>query len=229
MGFVFFIILCMCMLTSCTTSLEKQIWNNISEIREFILFEKMEGMSVSLICGQRENDYKMNGYVTKLIPFGVITVTIESIDSIVTTESRYVLYVGTEKFEGNLIRNPFDDTFVADIGKVIDKTKNVSIDVFINNSKTSMKLRSVDSEWKVSSKDCVEILLDHYKNQLKSFIGEEFEGEVYIKIMNDYDQFSSDFYYYVSVIGRKGSSISLIISTDGKVLASNANIVPNIS
>jgi membrane carboxypeptidase/penicillin-binding protein len=72
----------------------------------------------------------------------------------------------------------------------------------------------------VSYRECVDILIKQYNDELKTFFDEEFEGEVYIKIMDDYDKYSSDYYYYVSVVGRGGSSINMIISPEtGKILA----------
>ena len=48
--------------------------------------------------------------------------------------------------------------------------------------------------------------------------------------MDDYDRVASDYYYYVSVVGRKGSSINMIISPiTGEILASNLNILPIVS
>ena len=71
---------------------------------------------------QREVDYKYDGFSTNLIPFGVITV--KHNDSTNIKEGRYVLYVGTEKFEGLFEKNPYDSSFVSDIGKVVDKNNN---------------------------------------------------------------------------------------------------------
>ena len=229
MKIVFFLIIGCCVLSGCSNSLEKQIWNNIAEIREFVVYGKDEGVSVSLICGRRESEYKMNGYATDLIPFGVLTITYDNIDALDISEAKYTLYVGTEKFVGDLVQNPFDQTLVADIGTIVNKDANISVDIWVENKKTSLKLKNIDEDWGITSSECIDILIEHYKNQLKSFVNDEFMAEVYIKIMNDYDMYGSDFYYYVSVIGRSGSSLSMIISPKtGDILASNSNIVPKV-
>jgi len=228
--FVFLLIFSCLIFSGCGSNLEKQIWNNIAEVREFVVFGSDEGITATLICGKRESDYKMNGYATELVPFGVITISFDSMASFDFARAKYTLFVGTEKFSGELEQNPFDQTLVADIKKIVDKNSNISLDIWIDNNKTSLKLKSIDDNWTVTSSDCVDILIEHYKNQLKSFVNEGFEGEVYIKIMNDYDIYSSDFYYYVSVLGRGGCSISLIISPEsGEILASNSNIIPKSS
>ena len=65
------------------------------------------------------------------------------------------------------------------------------------------------------------------KTELKKFIVDGvFEGECYIKIIDDWDEFGSEYYYYVSVIGRRGSSISVVISPKScEFLASNCNVL----
>jgi len=225
--FVFFLIFSVFLFSGCQSGLEKQIWDNIAECREFVMVAKDDRFSISLACGEREIDYKMDGYANELIPFGVITVTVCNIEGFVVDGSRFILYVGTEKYSGNFEQNPFDKTLVADIGVIVDKNKNISIDVLSGEEKYSLKFNKVDEDWCVNKEDCVKILIEQYKKQLKSFCNDVFEGEVYIKIIDDYDNMSSDFYYYVSVIGRGGSSLNILISPKtAEVLASNSNIIP---
>ena len=225
MVFVFFIIFCAFGIVGCSRGIDQQLISNIAEIREFVLVGETEHMSVSLMCGKRERDYKQDGEASDLIEFGVITITIDNIHLLDISDSRYVLFEGTEKFDGVLIQNPFDKSLVADTGKIIDRNENISIDIYIGNNKSSLKLKEIDSEWTLSSMDCIDILKSKYKNELKSFLKDEFEGELYIKIMNDSDKYGSDYYYYVYVIGRNKSSINMIISPKtGEILASSSNI-----
>ena len=69
-------------------------------------------------------------------------------------------------------------------------------------------------------------MLDKYKDELKKFINNgNFEGEIYVKIMNDEKDLVEDFYYLVSVYGRSGKSINVILSPKtGESLASNTNV-----
>ena len=214
--------------SGCDGKIEKMIWDNIAEVREFALYGVEDNISITLMCGQRESEYKMDGYATSLIPFGVITITLADGEDIEVQSSSFVLFVGTEKFEGDLIKNPFDGTLVADIGKEIDRYQNISIDVYINDEKESLKLKNVDEDWKINVRDCIDILLNNFDREIKGFVNDDtFEGEVYIKIIDDYDKFMSKFYYYVSVVDRRGSSISMLISPlNGEILASNSNILP---
>lgn len=202
--------------------------DNIAEIREFVLYGTEQELSVTLMCGKRESEYKIDGFASELIPFGVITITLSEDYMGDVDTSSFVLFVGTQKFEGELQKNPFDGTFVADIGKIIDRSQNVSIDVYLNGEKESIKLKDIGEEWSVCVQDCVDILLDNFADEITGFVYDgEFQGEVYLKIIDDYDRFKSTFYYYVFVVDRAGSSISMLISPiNGEILASNSNIMP---
>ena len=223
---LFFCLLCGLMfLSGCDAKLEQNIWDNVAEYRQFVVFGDNDNMSVTFMCGKREVDYKSDGVATDLIPFGVITITLDR--NIPIDTMNYVLYVGTEKYTGDLQQNPFDKTLVADIGKIVDQTQNISIDVILNGEKYSLKLNRIDNDWVVSMHDCVKIFVDKYKEDIKSFVNKNvFEGEVYLKIIDDYDKHKSDFYFYISFISRQGSSISMLISPKtGEILASKCKLI----
>ncbi|MGN0960934.1 MAG: hypothetical protein ACI4PF_01895 [Christensenellales bacterium] len=225
MKFIFFVFLVTSMFFSgCTSSMEKLVKSNISEFREFVVYGKDNDISVSLMCGVRENEYKINGYATELIEFGVITVNLK--EDLNKDNAIYVLFVGTKKYEGDLTINPFDNTLVADIKKIVDKNANISIIIRFEEREIPLKLQNVDTDWAISSDDCIKILVKKYSDKLKTFVNNRvFEAEVYVKIMNDEKDLVQDFYFLASVYGRNGKSINIILSPlTGEILASNTNI-----
>lgn len=213
------------LLGGCSLGLETKIYNNLSEIVDFVVCGENETMSVSLMCGRREVEYKINGYSTELIPYGVLCVSLKNDDENIGNVD-YVLFVGTIKYQGNMQKNPYDGTWVADIKTIIDKNENISVDIVINETKTSFKLKAVNEEWKVSSNEVVRILVDKYKEQLKKMVIDGvFEGEVYIKLITDTEGYSLQYYYYVAVVDRKGGSFNFLVSPKTKeILASNSTM-----
>lgn len=227
MKFIFFmLILGSLFVGGCQSSIEKKIWENVAEIRQFVVCGESEECFATLMCGLREVDYKIDGYANDLIDFGVITIVFNE-DGLKSQQAEFVLFVGTKKYSGELVKNPFDNTLVADIKEIVDQSQNISLEIYIDDTKiSSLKLRNVGSEWQIKYEDCVDILLNNYKAQVKSFVNNgKFEGEVYLKIMNAYELSVKDFYYYVSIVGRTGGSISMIVCPEtGNVLASNCTI-----
>ena len=226
MKFIFFILFSLSyVFCGCSSRVERMIRNNIAEIRNFVVYGKNEKLSASLMCGLREQEYKMNGYATNLIEFGVITINL--IDKNLSTDkANFILFVGTEKFEGDLVINPFDESLVADIKVIVNSNANISLKLCFDVHLESLKLKKIETDWIINTDDCVSILVDKYSDKLKKLIrNNQFDAEVYIKIMNDENKLVSDFYFLISVVGRKGEYINIIVSPQtAEILASNNNL-----
>ena len=123
---LFFLLLCVIVLSSCGNKYENMLKNNTAEVRKYLLEAKEDQMNVSLILGLREKNYIVNGYATDLIEFGVLTFEFSDYGNIDKNSASYELLVGTQKFAGILQENPFDKTLVADIKKMIDPKKKVT-------------------------------------------------------------------------------------------------------
>ncbi|MBE5736507.1 MAG: hypothetical protein E7356_04075 [Clostridiales bacterium] len=217
---IILIIVILVFLSGCAGGIEKDMWDNMSEYREVMLQGRSEGVYATLISGLREKDYKMDGVSTEKIPFGVITVDLVrgAIE-----EYSYNLFIGTEKYEGTFDINPHNNTLIADISKCVDANENVVLDIVGGDSKISVKLKNVNLNWAMDARDCVKILLDKYKTQIKSLYDKNnFNAEVYIKIIDEWDEYGEEFFLYISVVAKDDRSISMLISPHtGDILASN--------
>lgn len=219
-----FFLMCICCLSlyGCGGSgVYKELLNNIAEVRQFVMVGGDENIGVSLMCGKRESVYKIDGIATELVEFGVITVSTDvDVDAGVFT-----LFSGTQKYTGELIKNPFDGTLVADIKSVVDEKLNTSIVIGLGEKEYSFKLKSVGENWKYSTNDILEKFAKDYGDKIRTvYIDNKMQGEVYLKIMND-GGLSQDFYYLISMYGRSGEYIRVIYSPiTGEILASNSNI-----
>ncbi len=223
---LFFLLLCVIVLSSCGNKYENMIKNNTAEVRKYLLEAKDDQMNVSLILGLREKNYIVNGYATDLIEFGVLTFEFSDYGDIDKNSASYELLVGTQKFAGILQENPFDQTLVADIKKMIDPTKKVTAKIISGEFSKEIELKYINKDWKVDSDDVYGIVAKNMKSELSQLSNKNsFEGEVYIKIINDADINVSDYYWYVNIIGRGGKRLSLIISPDTKEILAVNNFV----
>lgn len=224
---IFLFLICAFFISSCGKNYSNFIESNIAEIREFIMTGKNQEVSANLMCGMRECDYILNGIATSLIEFGVITFEIENIDNYDTTNATYILNVNSDRYTGVLEKNPFDNTLVADIKKIIDSNANVSAKIVIGDFSRIIELETINVDWKISSDNIIDILIKEHKDKLDTFISnKEFLAEVYIKIINDSDIYKDSYYWYVNILGKEGNSYNLIISPyTGQVLASNYKIL----
>lgn len=193
---------------------------NLAEIREYYYEGECDEFDVSLVCGYREKDYVLNGYVTEQIEFGVLTFVMDDVSKYNIDNMKYVLIIGTNRYDGVLEKNPFDNSLVADIKKRVNVDKGVSAKIMLGEFVKEVKLKRIDSEWKISSTDLKDIIYKNYKNEIKSLIeNDSFQGEIYIRAINDKDEYADDYYWYVSIISRKGGKLNALISIDnGEIL-----------
>ena len=184
---------------------------------------KSDNINASLICGLREKDYVINGYATELIEFGILTFDIENINDYDEKIATYVLLVGTVRYDGDLQKNPFDNTLVADIKTIINSSENVTAKIIIGDFTQEIKLKNVCNNWSVDSEEVYKIVAKNFKDDIKKLIiNNVFNGEVYVKIINDADINVGDYYWYVNIVNRTGRKLSLIISPHtSEILAVN--------
>lgn len=220
---LFFLLCAIILFSSCQSKYENLLKSNTSEVRQYLYEGKSENVSASLIVGMREKNYIVNGYSSELVEFGVLSFDVKESETIDVNSSNYILFVGTEKFEGDLQENPFDHTLVADIHKIIDTNKKVIARIVSGGYEKDIVLSHINKDWTIDTEDVYSLVAKKLKNEISSFINKNnFEGEVYIKIINDADINVGDYYWFVSIIGRKGNRLSAIISTNqNEILAVN--------
>ena len=72
------------------------------------------------------------------------------------------------------------------------------------------------------------IIAKEFKEEINGLLEERvFQGEIYIKILNDADMYIGDYYWYVSIISRKGGKLNALISTKTGEILSNNNSLKN--
>lgn len=220
---LFFLILSsIFILSSCGSSYENMLRKNTSEVRRYYLDGSNENINCTLIMGERESNYMVNGYSTDCVQFGVLTFDIKDTQLNKST-AKYKLTVGTDIFSGDLQENPFDHTLVADIKKIVDANKKIVATIMADGFESKIELNYINKGWKTDSDTIYSLLVKKYKKELKTFVNKkDFEGEVYIKIINDADINVNDYMWFVNIIGRHGNRMSIIVSPKtNEVLAEN--------
>lgn len=192
--------------------------DNIAEVRTVLYEASNDRVSVTYMCGYREEEYIINGYATPLIEFGVLTFDFEDIR--LDNDPMFALIIGTTRYDGSLEQNPFNNTFVVDIKKIA--VANNIIATFISgNIQEELVLKKVNKDWDVDHEKALEIACNKLSSALHDFEKDGiFLGECYIKIVNDTEIGDQEYYWYVNIVGRTGKSCSVIINPyTGDILA----------
>ncbi len=185
-------------------------------VASVVKIAEANGYKVSFTAGVRESDFKLDGYHTDNIEFGVITVILPS-DVNYSGVATYRLEYDNKLASGTLEKNPFDGSFMADVGFVIDNAKIV---LSIKMGDTSMKfdMHDMSSNFNMDYMGAFELFVANI--DINEFmVDKEFQAEVYIKIMHD-DTIDSGYYYLIRVIGRDGKVISGMVNPiSGELMA----------
>jgi len=193
---------------------------NIAEIRHNVFEGESDNFKITFMSGKREKDYVINGYNTPLIEFGVVTITLKTeIKDI--SQSHFALTIDTLRYEEILEQNPFDGTLVADIGVSINQQlPSMIIKLFVGEISEEITLNNMCVNWKVDSDKALKIACKNLKSELSPLSNNDFQGEVYIKIIEDTISNENTHLWYVNFVSRNGIHHSIIIHPmTSKILA----------
>ena len=221
---VVLIVGCSVVFVSCN-KLERKYKSNISEARYNYFYGEVGGYKMSFTSGVRESDFKLDGYHTENVEFGVLTIItpneVEFVD-----DATFKIDYDNKTINGILEQNPFDLSLMADIGFVIQEVDNIKITFKMGDIEKLVELRDVTKIFNYNYDSAFDVFIENCKEELKQFVVDnEFQAEVYIKIMHD-DTVDSGYYFLVRVVGRSGKILSAIINPiSGEMLAkTNSNL-----
>lgn len=221
-----FLVLCLSviMLSGCfNNKLYNLSSNKLAEVRYNLYHGKTNDIEVSLMSGKREKDYIINGYCTEPVEFGVLTYKILDENLELNGEQFFVLVVGTTRYDGNLEKNPFDGTYVADLKKIIQSDLKITAKIMIGTFVHETELTSATKDWAVNHEEALKIACKELKTELETFIENgEFAAEVYVKIITDkeFNKESDTYFWYVNFVNINGKTLAIIINpTTKEVLA----------
>lgn len=212
-------------LTSCGTKNINIFKNNLSEVRYNYYLGEASGYTFSFTSGLREVDYKIDGYHTNNIEFGIVTIKLPD-DVKYSGNANFRLDYGNKTTSGKLEQNPFDLTLMADIGFIIEDYEEIKITFKMDNINKVLTLKDVTKTFNYDYDNALEKFIMENYDDLKSYITKnELKAEIYVKIMYD-NTLDSKFYYLIRVVGRNGNVLSGIIDPmSGDILAAtNSNI-----
>ena len=167
---IFFLLLIMAISGCKWDSTLDIVTNSIAEDRISISKGEKDGVTCTLMCGYREEDYVLNGVSTNLIEFGVLTFSISGFTPFDYGEPTYVLNVGIDRFSGGLELNPYDSTLVADVEKVMNIDENVVAYLNLNGKTYEIHLNSISKQWQVTHSLALKTFVETYKKELKEHI-----------------------------------------------------------
>lgn len=219
--YYFIPLMLVCIVLAGCSNLYKSVKNNVSEVRQNIYTGESQSLVGSFMSGKREEDYVINGVSTTSIEFGVIAVSLQNINVGYAKTGQYTLISGKDTYSGELQLNPFDNSYVADIGTIIDSDDEIILKVSIGSFSDEVTLSKINTSWSINHNDALKLACKTLKSDLKGWNTKTgFDGEAYVKIIHDSKISSTDYFWYISFVNTTGTMHSVIIHPiTGEILA----------
>lgn len=208
---IFFVIILIAFAcVGCGANLETLLINNISEIQTNVLVGSCNGIVATLVTGVREEDYVKNGVSTKSVPFAVLTIASEEKENMEV--GNFELIIEEEKYQGELLKNPYTGEYQVDLGDVECKSSAV-VSIIINGKTLDVAMFSITEELEFSGLDALRIVGERCDEKIKEYkSGGELQAEVYVRLLGNLKRNSDNLSWGVSFIGKDGSRINYVIS-----------------
>lgn len=209
----------------CGTNLQSEVKINLAECRQNIFVANNEMANINFTSGIREEPYVLNGKCEQQVEFGVLTIKFLFNTKDFKNAPTYVLSINGNDYDGTLIQNPFDLTFVADINTIV--LDNSTVDLKINYETISFEttLKCISSLWQTQFEDAIAIGVGELKKMIKPLQNANgINAEFYLKIITDPNFQTGPYYWYFCVLGKNGENYALVIDTNTReILAKNIN------
>ena len=200
------------------TSLE----NNLSEVRYNLFSGQADAFSVTLMTGEREDPYILNGVAEELIEFGILTLYFKIPTGSFYGIPTYKLTIDDVFYEGEFQKNPFDASYVADIKTKTVDDSNIYLLVEWGSLYETLKLESKSLQWEYDWEDAFKIAVNNIDKEVidNLIIDGTVEAEVHVQIIGNMNGLEGQYYWYVTVYGTDGSTITIVIDPlTGKVIS----------
>jgi hypothetical protein len=201
---------------------ESAIDMSISELRLDIYEGRGEFFDVSIYIGKRESPYVLDGISEKLVDYCLINVMpAEELEE--GYGLHFTLTGGKYNESGTLAEDPATGKFRADLGKYYGGTEELNITFNCGEIYESVTLHSRYKSDMIKWKDALEVAKENLAQSFsEAYSGKEFNGEIFIRFVNNPIMGEDKYYWFVMLRDRNGKmSTVLIDSIDSKVVARN--------
>lgn len=149
----------------------------------------------------------MDGISSPLVEYGVLVVK-TNLD--LGKNPTYSLKVMDKTYNGNMEINPFDSTYVADIGEKIAECNQIFLTI---SNFDEITLELISSSWAITSSKALNIFIMTHRADLEKIFSSQSRGEVYIKLVAD-SRDEKNVYYYILAVSNSGEVVGCLIDVN---------------
>lgn len=155
---------------------------NLSDIRYGVFDAKNENAIASFVYGQREQNYSPDGKCSALTDFGIISVSL--LKKYDKSEIPFTIFDGINTISGNLEKSPYENKFLADIGKQITQ-EPLELTLNINNEEIKLELNKKSDNFEIKYEQALDIGKDALKEEISKNNNKHMEFQLKIISQNE--------------------------------------------
>ena len=201
--------------TGCATKIEKRD-RNVSELRDELMIAESDKMKITLISGEREEPFSIDGKPGERVPFSVITIAPRGFSD--DAEFTYAAYIGAEKVEGKFSRHPYKNTCSVELSARSSSAATVTVtgDGYVEN----FELKSVKTDDMISASVALETAEIRLKDRIKELVADgELGAEIYVRFTENPISGDGGYYWYVAFVPEKYTVYAVLIDPVTKEIA----------
>jgi hypothetical protein len=197
----------------------KAVTQNLAELRTNLYAGDESRGALTVIMGQREVPYKVDGAAGKLTPYAVVTYAPPTV--VPSAAYRYKLTADGKTYEGAMELHPMGQSYAADAKtELTAKEITVVITRTDDNAEERYTLTGRHADQMLTWEDAVTVTMEKLSEPLSAlYDGKKLTGEVFVKFTNEPAD-SDNYYWYVSFTDGTKTIAALVDARNGQVIAS---------
>ena len=205
--------------SACAKKLDAEILKNISELTVNIYTARTETAAVTLITGERETPYKVDG-----INAGRETYTVVFVKPLTNDEGdtvyEYVLRNGKNEYSGRLNAHPFGTGYTDTVEKSLDG--GVSMTIICNGVSAEVTPEPNYKDGMMTWENALIKSVSELKPELNELYTDgKLNAEVFVRFTGDPMQKEGGYFWYVAFCAGNGRTLAVLIKPEtGDVVAS---------
>lgn len=205
-------ILCVFTFVGCESAYSRAFDNSISEIQNNLFVAEDAEFKVTFATGKRENPYSVDGSAGELVSYGVLT-AFRVGETLKSHEANFKLLISGKEYQAKFEVNPFDQSFVFDIGTECGDTDIISVNIFVDNKQFDYALVNSLNDSDARAEAICEVAKGEMKSCLSSLNKVNgVKAEIYVRLIAS----SGRALWYVSAVFDDGHVVAIVVSPSSK-------------
>lgn len=178
--------------------------------------------TVTISSGLRETEYKLDGNLTEMTDFAVLTFSKNNNEPLANDNYTYIVKIDDESLTGFLVKNPVDNSYVVDLERSVNDDAKVHVEIGFSGYNFKADLTNTSNDFNVDKNSALKIATSELKSDVNNVLSDKnVKIEVVMKILKDYSNVEvKNYYWYVGVISTNGDTLGILINANnGDVVA----------